>query len=77
MLWMQTQIPAQITSMTTMKQMILSIHSSMSSLYDQMDLMRQNSTAMGQAFRAKNDDSCQIPPQVFGTGRFSEPTPHF
>ena len=43
----------------------------MSSLYDQMDVMSQNSTAMGQAFdAAKNDDSFYIPPEVFDNPDF-------
>jgi RND superfamily putative drug exporter len=50
---------------------MLTMHSSMSSLYDQMDVMSQNSTAMGQAFdAAKNDDSFYIPPEVFDNPDF-------
>ncbi|ETB45287.1 membrane protein, partial [Mycobacterium avium subsp. paratuberculosis 11-1786] len=38
---------------------------------DQMDVMSQNSTAMGQAFDAsKNDDSFYIPPEVFDNPDF-------
>src|SRR5271166_3522138 len=65
------QMPAMIATMTTMKQMMLTMHSSMSSLYDQMDVMSQNSTAMGQAFdAARNDDSFYIPPEVFDNPDF-------
>ena len=43
----------------------------MASLYDQMDVMSQNSTAMGQAYdAAKNDDSFYIPPEVFDNPDF-------
>ncbi len=49
--------------MKTMKTMMLTMHSSMSSLYDQMDEMSKNSTAMGKALdAARNDDSFYIPP---------------
>ncbi|SON59087.1 Siderophore exporter MmpL4 [Mycobacterium simulans] len=68
---MLAQLPPQIDTMKTMKTMMLSMHSSMSSLYDQMDVMSQNSTAMGQAFdAAKNDDSFYIPPEVFDNADF-------
>ena len=68
---MLAQMPPMIATMTTMKQMTLTMHSSMSSLYDQMDVMSQNSTAMGQAFDAsKNDDSFYIPPEVFDNPDF-------
>ncbi|WP_204081573.1 RND family transporter [Mycobacterium riyadhense] len=68
---MLAQLPPQIDTMKTMKTMMLSMHSSMSSLYDQMDVMSQNSTAMGQAFdAAKNDDSFYIPPEVFDNPDF-------
>jgi putative drug exporter of the RND superfamily len=50
---------------------MLTMHSSMSSLYDQMDVMSQNSTAMGKAFdAAHNDDSFYIPPEVFDNPDF-------
>ena len=68
---MLAQIPPMIATMTTMKQMMLTTHSSMASLYDQMDVMSQNSTAMGQSFdAAKNDDSFYIPPEVFANPEF-------
>ena len=68
---MLAQMPPMIATMTTMKTMMLTMHSSMSSLYDQMDVMSQNSTAMGKAFdAAKNDDSFYIPPEVFDNPDF-------
>jgi RND superfamily putative drug exporter len=71
---MLAQMPPMIATMQTMqtmKTMMLTMHSSMSSLYDQMDVMSQNSTAMGQAFdAAKNDDSFYIPPEVFDNPDF-------
>jgi putative drug exporter of the RND superfamily len=54
-----------------MKSMMLTMHSSQASLYDQMDVMSQNATAMGQAFDAsENDDSFYIPPEVFDNPDF-------
>ncbi|MFV0493813.1 RND family transporter [Mycobacterium sp.] len=68
---MLAQLPPQIETMKTMKTMMLTMHSSMSSLYDQMDVMSQNSTAMGKAFdAARNDDSFYIPPEVFDNPDF-------
>jgi putative drug exporter of the RND superfamily len=68
---MMAQIPPMIATMETMKSMMLTMHSSQASLYDQMDVMSENSTAMGQAFDAsKNDDSFYIPPEVFANPDF-------
>ena len=68
---MLATFPSMIETMTTMKSMMLTMHSSQASLYDQMDVMSQNSTAMGQAFdAAKNDDSFYIPPEVFDNPDF-------
>ncbi|WP_081290343.1 RND family transporter [Mycobacterium asiaticum] len=68
---MRAQLPPQIASMKVMKQMTLTMHSSMSSFYDQIDVMTQNSTAMGQAFdAAMNDDSFYVPPEVFDNPDF-------
>ena len=59
------QIPPQIAVMKNMKSMMLTMHSTMSSYYDQIDVMSANSTAMGKAFDdAKNDDSFYVPPEV-------------
>ncbi len=45
---------------------MLTMHSTMSGLFSEMDETGQNATAMGQAFdAAKNDDSFYLPPEVF------------
>ena len=45
---------------------MLTMHSTMSGIFGQMDESNQNATAMGQAFdAAKNDDSFYLPPEVF------------
>jgi putative drug exporter of the RND superfamily len=46
--------------------MMLTMHSTMSGIFDQMDDMSSDATAMGKAFdAAKNDDSFYLPPEVF------------
>ena len=46
--------------------MMLTMHSTMSGIFGQMDETNQNATAMGQAFdAAKNDDSFYLPPEIF------------
>jgi putative drug exporter of the RND superfamily len=68
---LRAQIPPEIASMTIMKKMTLTMHSTMSSFYDQMDTMSRNSTALGKAFdSAKNDDSFYVPPEVFDNADF-------
>ena len=52
--------------MVIMRNMMLSMHSTMAGIFAQMDSSSENSTAMGHAFDdAKNDDSFYIPPDVF------------
>ncbi len=81
---MRAQLVPQIATMKTMRSLMLAMHSSMSSMYDQMDVMSQNSAALGQAFdAAKNDDSFYVPPEVFdnpdfkrGIDKFISPDGH-
>jgi RND superfamily putative drug exporter len=68
---MLAQIPPQIAVMKTMKSIMLTMHSTMSSFYNQIDVMSQNSTAMGRTFdAARNDDSFYLPPEVFNNPEF-------
>ncbi|GJP04824.1 hypothetical protein NJB18001_27090 [Mycobacterium marinum] len=63
--------PQMIQNMEGMRTLILTMHSTMSGIYDQMDELSKNSTAMGQAFdAAKNDDSFYLPPEVFNNPDF-------
>jgi RND superfamily putative drug exporter len=63
---MIAQFPPMIKTMESMRTMILSMHSTMSGIFSQMDEMGSNATAMGKAFDAsKNDDSFYLPPEVF------------
>lgn len=63
---MLTTFPPMIDSMESMRIMMLTMHSTMAGIFDQMDEMSENSNAMGKAFdAAKNDDSFYLPPEVF------------
>ncbi|NTY59746.1 RND family transporter [Mycolicibacterium sphagni] len=68
---MLTTIPPMITTMKNMQQMMLTTYSTMSGMWNQLDELSQNSTAMGKAFDdAKNDDSFYLPPEVFDNPDF-------
>ena len=61
-----SQFPEMIAIMQSMQTMMLTMHSTMSGVFGQMDDNSGNSTAMGKAFdTAQNDDSFYIPPEVF------------
>ncbi|MBB3606918.1 RND superfamily putative drug exporter [Mycolicibacterium sp. BK556] len=60
------QFPEMISIMEGMRGMLLTMHSTMSGVFGQMDDNGANSTAMGKAFdAAQNDDSFYVPPEVF------------
>ncbi|WP_179471198.1 MMPL/RND family transporter [Mycolicibacterium vinylchloridicum] len=68
---MLTTMPPMITTMQNMQQMMLTTYSTMSGMWNQLDELSQNSTAMGKAFDdAKNDDSFYLPPDVFDNPEF-------
>jgi RND superfamily putative drug exporter len=61
-----TQFPPMIATIQSIRTMLLTMHSTMSGIFGQMDEQSQNATAMGKAFdTAKNDDSFYLPPEVF------------
>ncbi|NGX10456.1 membrane protein [Mycobacteroides franklinii] len=63
---MAEQFPVMIETMESTRKMMLSMHSTMSGIFDQMEQTTNNSTAMGKAFdAAQNDDSFYLPPEVF------------
>jgi RND superfamily putative drug exporter len=63
---MAAQIPLMIDSMRTMRTLMLTMHSTMTGIYNQMDESGANAAAMGRAFdAAKNDDSFYLPPDTF------------
>src|ERR1700757_899558 len=60
------QFPPMIETMKSTRTMMLTMHSTMSGMFDQMQGSSDNATAMGKAFdTAKNDDSFYLPPEVF------------
>jgi len=60
------EFPPMIATMQSMRTMMLTMHSTMSGIFDQMDDTSSNATAMGQAFdAAKDDDSFFLPAEVF------------
>ena len=64
-------IPPMIKNLKTMKALMLTMYQTQNGYQNQMQAMRQNSTAMGQAFdTAKNDDSVYLPPEVFDNPDF-------
>ena len=66
-----TVIPPMVENLRTMKAMMLTMYQTQNGMQNQMDAMRQNATAMGQAFDAsKNDDSFYLPPEVFDNPDF-------
>ncbi len=66
-----SQFPEMIQIMQGMRTMLLTMHSSMSGIFGQMDDSSNDPTAMGKAFdTAKNDDSFYVPPEVFKNSDF-------
>src|SRR5271156_1534597 len=60
------EFPPLIATMQSMRTMMLTMHSTMSGIFGQMDDTSSNATAMGQAFdAAKDDDSFYLPAEVF------------
>jgi len=59
------QIPPMIETMSGMRNMMLTMHSTMSGVMGQMDSSAKDPSVMGQAFDAsKNDDSFYLPPGI-------------
>jgi RND superfamily putative drug exporter len=68
---MLAQFPPMIDTMESMRTMVLSMHSTMSGIFDQMNELSDNANAMGKAFdAAKNDDSFYLPPEIFKNADF-------
>jgi RND superfamily putative drug exporter len=61
-----TQFPPMIATMQSTRTMMLTMHSTMSGIFGQMEDNSDNATAMGKAFdKAKNDDTFYLPPDIF------------
>jgi RND superfamily putative drug exporter len=75
---MIAEFPPMIASMESMRTMMLTMHSTMSGIFGQMDELSDNATAMGKAFdRAQNDDSFYLPPEVFKNADFKRALNNF
>jgi RND superfamily putative drug exporter len=63
---MIAQFPPLIATMESLRTMLLTMHSTMSGIFNQMEELGGDATAMGKTFdAAKNDDSFYLPPEVF------------
>jgi len=64
-------LPSQIATMKSVRTMVLSLHSTMSGMLDQVDGLSADATAMGKDFdAAKSDDSFYMPREVFDNPDF-------
>jgi RND superfamily putative drug exporter len=63
--------PPLIAIAEATRKVLLTNHSTMAGMFDELDAASQNAAAMGQAFdAAKNDDSFFLPPDVFKNADF-------
>ncbi|MGC1804078.1 MAG: RND family transporter, partial [Mycobacterium sp.] len=63
---MVAQLPPMMATMRGMQTMMLTMHSTMSGIFAEVDDMSQDVTALGKAFdAARNDDSFYLPPEIF------------
>ena len=68
---LRTLMPPMIATMQSMRTMQLTMQSTQAGMYDQMEAMQDNQSAMGKAFdQAKNDDTFYLPPEVFDNPDF-------
>jgi RND superfamily putative drug exporter len=68
---LRTLMPPMIETMQSMRTMQLTMESTQSGMWDQIQAMQDNQTAMGKAFdQAKNDDTFYLPPEVFENADF-------
>ncbi|MEE6138760.1 RND family transporter [Mycobacterium sp. 050128] len=75
---MIAQLPPMIETMANMRTMMLTLHSTMSGIFNQMEDMTKNASAMGRAFDgSKNDDSFYLPPEVFENKDFQRAMSNF
>ncbi len=68
---LRTLMPPMISTLQSMRLMQLTMQSTQSGMYDQMQEMQENQNAMGKAFdEANNDDTFYLPPEVFDNPDF-------
>ncbi|MDT5217488.1 MAG: putative drug exporter of the superfamily, partial [Mycobacterium sp.] len=71
-------MPAQIATMKSMKQMMLTMYATQKGQQDQQAAATENSSAMGEAFdNSRNDDSFYLPPEVFDNADFKRGMKNF
>jgi len=64
-------LPPQIETMKSLRTMVLTMHSTMSGMFDQVNEQSDDATAMGHDFdAAKTDDSFYLPREVFSNPDF-------
>src|SRR3984893_8461447 len=64
-------LPPQIATMRSVRTMVLTLHSTMNGMLDQVDNLSNDVSAMGKDFdAAKTDDSFYLPREVFGNPDF-------
>jgi putative drug exporter of the RND superfamily len=64
-------LPPQIATMKSVRTMVLTLHSTMTGMLDQVDQIGDDATAMGKDFdAAKTDDSFYLPREVFANPDF-------
>jgi len=64
-------IPPQIETMRSLRTMVLTMHSTMSGMFDQADELSDDATAMGKDFdAAKTDESFYLPHEAFSNPEF-------
>ncbi len=75
---LQAMLPPQIESMKRMRDMMLTMHSTQSSVQDQQFAMSENQSAMGDAFNdSHNDDTFYLPPEIFDNADFKRGMKNF
>jgi RND superfamily putative drug exporter len=75
---LQAMLPPQIESMKRMRDMMLTMHSTQSSVQDQQFAMNEGQTAMGDAFNdSHNDDTFYLPPEIFDNADFKRGMKNF
>ncbi|MEZ0364412.1 RND family transporter [Mycobacterium sp. pUA109] len=68
---LNAQFSPMIATMESVRTMLLTMHSTMSGIFEQMEELSGDATAMGKAFdAARNDDSFYLPPEVFANPDF-------
>jgi putative drug exporter of the RND superfamily len=63
---LNAELPVMISTMQSLRTMMLTMHSTMAGILGQVDELGENPAAMGHAFdAARNDDSFYLPPAIF------------